>query len=103
VPLCGARESDLGSTHASRVGCRALATTNFSEVPLYRIRPVVLKKGVNKVRTGKAPLPAREARALPRIRELQFSITPHQLEETNRITNGMDAADFVGVNGCDWN
>ena len=34
-------------------------------------------------------------------RPLQFPIPPHQFEETDGVAHGMDAADFVGVDGGD--
>src|SRR5436305_12747483 len=35
------------------------------------------------------------------ITGLQFSIAPHQFEETQGIPHGIDAADFVGINRGD--
>ena len=37
---------------------------------------------------------------------LEFSVSPHQLEETQRVTHRVDAANFIGIdrgngNGCD--
>ena len=33
---------------------------------------------------------------------LHFFVAPHQLKKAERVTNGMDAADFVGINRADW-
>ena len=32
---------------------------------------------------------------------LQLPVSPHQFEEADGVAHGMDAADFVGVNGGD--
>jgi len=33
---------------------------------------------------------------------IHFSITPHQFQKAQRVAHGMDLADLVGVNSCDW-
>src|SRR6184192_4039943 len=90
------KNRNLGSTRASRVGCRASRqqTLKFA----YMNSEHSHKHESTKFAKARAPSPAREARALSRFRLLPFLITPHELEKPDGIPARVDAADFVGVN-----
>jgi len=36
------------------------------------------------------------------VDSLQFSIAPHHSEKAKRVVNGMNLANLVSINSCDW-